>query len=501
MHYIKVLNKFQNHLSNNDKIRIFIDFLTTSNLGETKPSVDEKKFINHVCQKVFSQNKYQTRLAKIIHYMFTTCNQRFRESKYYFVLKCLIANKVKLDFNYQYKESTSLATALFHIASKVGGTNTKNRIDLYKNLFSFIAKQSDVTKLYYYQANDKTPFLNYFLNNVHGTYYELIYYVCVQHKSFGFELKDSEFLDAIIAFNHPEFEECKIDLLTDLPIEYITHSEKRMHSNDIFNFSYSTLDTLLYFCKEKTLKKLMELRPKIFDYQEINTIMILENHRLSLAFKTHLIEKFQVKRAPIASVYLATLNEEKMSEEKARNFIQYCESNLEIFKEENQFENLNHLLCMFREWLNPFVLKNIILNQKLPHLENKYGYYPIHFLASYSTCQYNPPKMDDIIHILRKLKENQVDLNSMTKSGNNALHIALRLQKPPLFIKELLLADVKVCIKNKYGKTAFDYFKNYRFKDKEKLNSLFTSYYEKEKLETQIANDKIFIEEKKVKKI
>lgn len=500
MHYIKVLNKFQSNLSSNDKIRIFIDFLTTSNLNKSKPTVDEKQFINHVCKTVFNQSKYQSRLAKIIHYMFSTCNQHLRESKYYFILKSFIENKVVLNLNYQYKGGMSLATALFHIASKIVN-HAKNRFELYKNLFAFVAKQSDVTKLYYVQGNEKTPFLNYFLNNVHGTYYELIYYVCIHHKSFNFELKDSEFLDAIIAFNHIDFEECKIDLILDLPIEYITTSQKRVHGNDLFSFAYSTLETLLYFCKEKTLRKLMEIKPKIFEYQDINPIMILENHRLSLYFKTELIEKFQIKTAPIASVYLATLNEEKMTEQKAKTFIDYCEEKLEIYKEDNQFENLNHLLCMFRQWLNPFILKNIILNKKQPHVANKYGYYPIHLLASYSTCQYSPPKMDDIIHVLKKLKEENVDINSTTKSGNNALHIALRLQKPPLFIKELLLADIKTSTKNKYGKTAYDYFKNYRFKDKEKLNTLFITYYEKEKLEIQIVNDKVLVEEKKVKKI
>lgn len=509
MHYIKVLNKFQSSLSVNDKIKIFIDILNSQSLRSSKSTqltALEKKFVETIFKTVFNQKKYQLRLAKILNNSFSAFNQASRENKYFFLLQMLMKHNVKVNFNHYAKKPNVIATTLFHIINKTNHSN-KTKLDLYKKLFSYISKQVNVSELYYYKnsSSEKIPFLNYFLNH-NGSYNEFIYYICLNHKSFGFEIKDSLFLKSIITHNKENFEDFKVELINSLPIDYIKNSSPKAYQEGGWN--YCAKELILYYCKEKTIKKLLEKNPKIFDIDEnslvnnqISSAVILENYYLTLNFKLTLLEKFSIKRLPVISIYLAILNEEKMNIEKANNFINYCLNHFETFKENNQFENLNHLLCCFRQWQNPLILKNIILKEKLPHIMNKYGYYPIHFLASYAICEFNPPKIDDIIQLLKDFKNENVDLNTLTKKGNNALHIALRLQKPALFIKELLLSGVSVSHMNKYGKTPYEYFKNYRFGDKEKLKSLFQTYYEKEKLEKEVLNDAIFIKEKKVKKI
>lgn len=500
MHYIKVLNKFKNSLSNNDKIRIFIDYLENSIINRAKPNADEKEFLNHVCQTIFTQKKYQTRLAKILSYVFQTCHHNNRESKYAYLIKCFIDNEVKIDFNHQFKDkSASVATAIFYIANQVFAKQ-KNKLLLFQDLFKLISQQKNIDTLYYYSLKERLPFLAYFFDVSISDYCEFICHIALNHKKYNFELKDSFFIKSIIGCASDEFEQYKIKILTQLPLHYITESKKDAYSDGPYGFTYNALDAIFCFCDEKTIQSLFELKPNLFNGQSVDPLIILENIKLSLNYKLKLLEKFNIKKISLNSIYLAPLNEEKKTQEKVEDFINHCVDNFEVYTEVSQFENLNHLLCYYRQDANPYVLRNIILRQQLPHVANKYGYYPIHLLASYSTCYFNPPKLDEIINILKELKKQNVNLNSTTKKGNNALHIALRLQKPPLFIKELLLSGVEVATPNQFGKTAYDYFLKYRYSDKEILKNLFQTYYEKQKFEKEIVNDNTIIE-KKSKKI
>jgi hypothetical protein len=482
MSYAKIINKVKSTLSDNDKIRALIAFFNTS---ENPINQDEKEIINYIVDSLFLTNKYSLKLGKIINSLsYRTNSDNYKKVKYF--LTTLIDKKACINFNQIDKSSFSTGANIFILLNYIAEFNSskllnESMIEIFKKCLSWINETSDINNLYY--GHKKTPLINYFIMRENIFYFApLIFHITTEYEKYNLDLmKRSNEFHRDLFFYQKDDEEQLIELRRKIILAW---SEKDFKQK--FQYSLKTkgkgdnAELILYYCDEKTILMAIENRPDIFKEKNFDPLVILENENISLSNKIFLLDKLADRKIPVmtTTVYYGLLALDS-AKNKQKQLLDFCFShlNVNLSKENKAGENIfysispDHDLTYFKKYIK----KN-----KITIKPNHLGYYPLHYL---NLDIYDTSKEENVLEKLNFLIDSGNDINYQNKKGNTVLSLALCINNPQYFIQALIKKNADLTLKNKYGKSSYDYFLKYKAHFKLDSDNNFVIYVEKLYLE------------------
>lgn len=517
---IKYMSSNKKNLTQREKIKFIINLARDSTIlftpSEQKeicnfnPSKEAITQFKSVFNKTFSQERNKDRLSLIISHLLIK-NSKNAEHILPIVLDILIKSKAQVNFNYYYAKSDGiLATILFESLS-ISSISQNKKLSYYKKLLKWISQSSNINNLSFISKratiyNQKVTFFDFLVteSNRMIRYQDLVCHIICNTEKYNIAIS-SNFSDLFISFfwsfddksNALMFKKIPLlvkKMIKNLPLKIFN---QLIIENIQYPFNQKVLNLFLTSLSQRMIQYLFKVRQDVFNNYDLDINALLVNSRVSMSYKKECLLQYSNKIESInntalyQSIYLST-----DSEKEILDFFNFCQKNYTI-NHSNLYPlvSLNHFLCYFDDDYKSIVSKQLMLNLNLPHEPNIKGAYPLHFLFIYNNWKIKDIK--DIEYVINQLRERRVDFNCQTPKGNTPLHIAFKLNRKPELIKILIINGANLNVKNKYGKTPYDYSKSY--KHYSNIQEVIDSFYEKEQLDNSIKNDALMIKNKSIK--
>lgn len=514
MNLIKIINERKSDYSEREKIRILIDIASFSLDTKIKifQSSDFLEFFEHLIKTVFNKKEHQIKLSKILMHLLDepTC---FPQS--HILFEIILKHNPKFHLNHCTTEINNNMNLASRLLMFIKSYEKEKQLNIYKKTLKMFSSQCDINQLYFvdiqnkYRAkqegNSKINLIS-FIFEVLGSP-SLVMHILLNADKYNIDLvahSCDELGNILWQDDNKKNEKYIKTMIKKLPLSFFAKT-----------FSYSLKDKsrvtnvytlFLYYLKPSLIDYFFQCRPEVISFYQnkLDLFYVIANPKSNLKIKKELLEKLitptnqEISEVMFFnSLSYALKNQESDIDQK--EFIGFCEKSLLIKKLMIKDEKTsNHILCDFHYFANPKNIKDKILPLNEAHIPNSLGFYPLHYLVSYNKHISINSILPTMIDLIKSFKEKNIDLNCQTKKGNTPLHMAFKLNAHPTLIKELLLSGAKTTIKNKYGKTPFDY--SFKFNKLGEIEDLINSTHEKEEFEKLIVNEAV-MSSKLIKKI
>jgi hypothetical protein len=468
------------HLNTNKSLSLLIHFLCTLKndfQDLTEKEISDLSIINHQLQNYASSK----RVAKILTYFCNAHNQKnyiSASNKYVNVLFKILDN-VEIDLTHQGRHMP-LIESMLHLIE-----NSPNKMDdkmlLMAKFFKKISSKTNINQLKV-NSNEKgklMPFIEYFLDINQPT--EIIHILFKNYKQYQIDFTENNmyFLRHIVAhFHNAERLTTKERMFSLLDVDLLTEKfsihESIHHTTQLFN-------RVLINSNFKFIEYVMDNHEAVIKKTEIHSSDIMRNPFLNVNEKVQLLNEFKCKELIQYDLFYSLLISHENNEDNIKTFLTHCYKNYNI---NHILDNeLNHLICDYNMLNNPNFLEPFILTMNIEHLPNTNQDYPIHVLLKNNHFEAKKAT----IRLLNYFKDKGVNLHTLDKEGNNALHLALNTHQNNEVIQFLIDEQISLSQKNKAGIQPYSYLIKKSNLDNSLLEKA-TSYYEKEILDNQISH-------------
>lgn len=503
MNLIKLAHQKIESYTEHEKILILLDMVKNYDLFIKQNEVDTLNIFKHILIHVFNQKKHETKLAKILVPLLL--KMLSNSSICIKIMDMILSIKPQVNFFFFSKKyKINIAVAFFETVKKTANLKAIQKLAYYKKLLKWISQKTPITELSYLSSNnEKEEFLNHFVNREVKGYENIIYHIALNTQQYNIDLMiNNNHFFRYLFWNYDDDKtviKLRKKIIKNLPVSFFDQ-------NFIFSKSdkenCSIFDFLCYFSEPSTVDYLFTERPELFNQFKLNPEAIIRNQKLSLDYKKELLSTFSNFKSEFKFIVLIACFKRcsvKLSQKDMIDFFNFCQEKFLI-----TYTNLDKLLPTHSMCSLNYVAKyNLIEIEKFitflgltSHEKDGKDNFPLHYLASYS-LDIKSDNIDEVIELVKTFKEKKINFNCTNKLKNTPLHLALKLNKPALFIQELLLAGARLNQKNKFGKTPYEYTKKYKYLSE--IAPLIQSIYEKEKLEKIIENDNVLNLPKKQK--
>lgn len=504
---------------------------------------------------VFQSNKYKKRLSKIIKHLYNQLDENINKKHLGeesldkleilpLFLRSLLKNQAHYDteclfFTYKKSKVQSLFILTWLLAQCFGNQllDEKETIFLFQKILDshpnyqeqkiFDANSDCSYDIWSYIAEG---FSSSFLKIIFDNFKHLKFYIPKKNSfapQFIGELYDqsveqidilNSLLDDFITRNHNDLnagmENEQFFHFPEKDAWYIDFTDKDLSTKQIEHFN------IIYICliygNKMLIDKVFNLCKGIFNQDNFKSIqdLIITNFFITPNEKIEYLEKIPkqidyysmtqatwgsfVCENPILVDYLLQFFDLHLTQEffTGDNLLL---SNMGIAKIEKEYHFdkvaksyiVRKKKTFYMNWSEYFIEKGI------PIISNKQGIHPIHKMLVYKESNRDKRRMlmtgsDYVLKIWNLLKLKNVDFNVKSNRGNNALHFAFSMNFDIENILFLIEEKVKLSEKNKYGKTAYDYFLKNKEKIKKANNDELVeefSIIEKQYLEETLSNN------------
>lgn len=502
---MKVLDIINNHfskLNSNEKHSLLIDLAKNITIEKTL-NIQQKQiklFAKILKDKKLNINKQQ-RLSKILLSLLINA-QKSTDNMKSSMLDALLKIKPEINFNYYSpKHNTLLAIALFEVINKTTLKEEK-KLSYYKKLMKWISSKEDVNRMYFLDnryVSYKMEFLSYFVDRV-KSYKNLVYHLIMHTQNYKINLvSNGNYFLRMLFWNFDN--EKDIVKFRKKVIKNLSDSVyfQEFYFSLVDDKQQTLLSCLMLFSELSTLSYILETKTDLIKKEKDTLLCILYNHKLSMEDKKTLLLKYKdlMSEIKLWDILESITKLAQNSEENILDYINFLKQHFIVTNKLEKDESFNSYCYTNYVSCNNLVIIEKIVSQLPPSLQahkaNKSGRFPLHNLISYEKA-INKTMLPQVIEIIKNFKQKEVNFNTQTQKGNTPLHIALKLNQSALLIKELILSGSSLFIRNKYGKTPYDYAKKYKYYNS--LQDFIEASYEKEKLNQLVSNDAIMNEKK-----